>query len=348
MPTTWFCILASMLTTYAVLDGFDFGAGVVHLFVARTDAERQHVLAAIGPLWDGNEVWLIASGGVFVFAFPQAYAAAFGGLYLALMMVLWLLVLRGIAVEFRSMVAHPLWRSAWDAVFAFSSTVMTVVLGVALGNVVRGLPLDATGYFHEDLFAGLHSAHMGAVDPFTALFGIFSLVVLAAHGSTFLAWKTSGPVEARSRVLARILWLAAAIFACVVTLLTALMAPAFFERSLERPQLWGLPAVGIASAAVAIRSLGRADARRGLHAFLASCAFIATMLLATAGALYPALLRSAIDDAFTLDVTHASSASGGLAVGLAILAPALSLAVVYFAYLFRAFRGKAETVDHHY
>ena len=152
MASTWYFLIAFMLTTYAVLDGFDFGAGILHLFVAKTDAERRAVLAAIGPVWDGNEVWLIASGGVLVFAFPRAYAVAFSGLYLPLMMVLWLLVLRGLAIEFRSKVDHPLWRAAFDGIFAFASTVMAVVLGVALGNLVRGVPVDETGWFSEDLF----------------------------------------------------------------------------------------------------------------------------------------------------------------------------------------------------
>ena len=123
MAATWYLLIAMMLITYAVLDGFDFGAGILHLFVAKTDAERREVLGAIGPVWDGNEVWLIASGGVLVFAFPRAYSAAFSGLYLPLMMVLWLLVLRGIAIEFRSKLDHPLWRAAFDAVFAFASIV---------------------------------------------------------------------------------------------------------------------------------------------------------------------------------------------------------------------------------
>ncbi len=168
MEAVWFWILAGMLTVYAVLDGFDFGAGIVYLAVAKTDEERRTVLGAIGPLWDGNEVWLLAAGGVLVFAFPLVYAAAFSGLYLALIIVLWLLLLRGISIEFRSKVANPLWRAGWDAVFAFASPAMAVVLGVAIGNLVRGVPLDATGYFHEDLFAGLGGAHGGAIDPFTS------------------------------------------------------------------------------------------------------------------------------------------------------------------------------------
>jgi cytochrome d ubiquinol oxidase subunit II len=343
MHAAWFAILALMLTTYTVLDGFDFGAGIVHLFVARSDEERRTVLSAIGPLWDGNEVWLIASGGAFVFAFPRAYAAAFSGLYLALMLVLWLLVLRGVAIEFRSKVDHPLWRTAWDGVFAFASAAMAVVLGVALGNVLRGVPLDASGYFHEDLFASKGAAHAGAIDPFTVVYGAFSLAALGAHGATFLAWKTEGEVRRRSRAAAPWLWGATLGLGVIETLFTAMAHPEFFRRVLERPWLWPLPLVAIAGVGVAIRSL-----RSGgeLRAFLGSCAFLASMLLATAGALYPTLLRSTLHEAYSLDAYNAASAERGLEVGLYLWAPAIALAIGYFGYLFRSFRGKVRGAEH--
>lgn len=344
MHAIWFAILAAMLTAYAVLDGFDFGAGIVHLFVARTDVERRTVLAAIGPLWDGNEVWLIASGGVLVFAFPRVYAAAFSGLYLALMVVLWLLVLRGIAIEFRSKVEHPLWRAAWDTTFAGSSAAMAIVLGVALANVVRGVPLGASGYFQQDLFSGMRSPHPGAVDPYTAAFGVFALAALAAHGATFLTWKSAGDLAARSRSAARRLWVATLVLLAAVVGLTAWVDVPFFHRVLARPGLWPLPPVAAAAAVFARRELG---AGRELRAFLASCAFLATMLVATAGALYPVLLQSTLGDAFTLDVDNAASARAGLGIGLAIWAPAIGLAIGYFVYIFRAFRGKADASAHY-
>src|SRR5258706_1900718 len=147
MEAVWYLIVSAMLSAWAVLDGFDFGLGIVHRVVARTDDERGRALAAIGPVWDGNEVWLVAVGGVFVFAFPRAYAVALSGMYLPLLMVLWLLVFRGIAIELRGQIAHPLWRAGWDGMFALSSTVMAFVAGVALGNVVRGVPIAAPGRF---------------------------------------------------------------------------------------------------------------------------------------------------------------------------------------------------------
>ncbi|MBI5434426.1 MAG: cytochrome d ubiquinol oxidase subunit II, partial [Planctomycetes bacterium] len=147
MEAIWFALAALMLAAYVVLDGFDFGAGALHLFVARSDRERRQVLAAIGPFWDGNEVWLLAGGGVLFLAFPKVLASGLSGFYLAIFLLLWTLILRGISIEFRSHVADPLWREFWDATFGLASTLAPIVLGAALGNVVRGVPLSADGWF---------------------------------------------------------------------------------------------------------------------------------------------------------------------------------------------------------
>ena len=339
MEATWYFLLAGMLVVYVVLDGFDFGVGVLHLFVARTDAERRQVLAAIGPVWDGNEVWLIAAGGTFVFAFPLAYAVAFSGLYLALMLVLWLLVLRGIAIEFRSRLDSPLWASFWDAVFAGASTLMAIVLGVALGNVVRGVPIDASGTFEEELFTNLsaRSRLSGAIDWYTGMIGIFALVALAGHGATYLNWKTTGEVQARSRAAAMRLWILGAILAVAVTVATGYAQPRYFAHLGARPWLWipvVLAAVSLAVFFVSVRH------GRDLVAFLASSAFFVWMLLATAGALYPTLLRSTIDAAYDIDAHNAASGRHGLLLGLVWWVPALLLALGYFTYLFQSFRGK--------
>jgi cytochrome d ubiquinol oxidase subunit II len=350
MQSAWFFLVAGMLVTYAVLDGFDFGAGIAHLFVAKTDSERRQVLGAIGPFWDGNEVWLIAAGGVLVFAFPRAYAAAFGGLYLPLMMVLWLLVLRGVAIEFRSKLAHPLWRAGFDGVFAFASAVMAIVLGVALGNVIRGVPIDATGWFHEDLFTDLSAssrgggARLGAIDLYTALVGAFALVLLGAHGATYLVWKTSGAVNARATKLASRLWPAALVLAAAVTASTAAWQPEHLASFAARPWLWPLPLAAVAAGAVAVRALRR---REELRAFGASCTFLATLLVVTAGTLYPTILRSTVDPRFSLDAFNASSARATLAIGLAVWIPAVVLSALYFTYLYRSFRGKVTLDDEH-
>ena len=155
METLWFWLLALMLTVYVVLDGFDLGSGIVHLFVARTEQERQAVLASIGPLWDGNEVWLIAAGGTLFFAFPTLYASSFMGFYLPLIIVLWLLMFRGLSIELRNHVTAEVWKPLWDFAFAVSSGLLTIFLGTALGNVVRGVPLDAEHEFFLPLWTDL-------------------------------------------------------------------------------------------------------------------------------------------------------------------------------------------------
>src|SRR5260221_1441283 len=179
MQTLWFILVAFMLTMYVLLDGFDLGAGVIHLVIARTDEERRVILRAIGPVWDGNEVWLIAAGGTLFFTFPVLYAASFSGFYLPLMIVLWLLMLRGISIELRTHSDAPLWKPLWDTVFGISSALLALVFGVALGNVVRGVPLNAEGYFFVPLWTNLKvGANAGAIDWYTLMVGITSLLAL--------------------------------------------------------------------------------------------------------------------------------------------------------------------------
>src|SRR5882672_181898 len=175
MNTLWFGIVAVMFAIFAVLDGFDIGVGIVHLVVGRTDAERLILLRSIGPVWDGNEVWLLAGGGTLFFAFPAAYAAGFSGFYLPLMMVLWLLILRGISVEFRNHIESPVWTPFWDVTFAGSSLLLALFFGAALGNVMRGVPLDANGTFFLPLWTSFRiETDAGILDWFTITLGIAS------------------------------------------------------------------------------------------------------------------------------------------------------------------------------
>jgi cytochrome d ubiquinol oxidase subunit II len=338
METVWFMLIAAMLAIYVVLDGFDFGAGILHLFVARTDAERRTVLAAIGPVWDGNEVWLLASGGTLVFAFPKVYAAGFSGFYLPLMIVLWLLILRGISIEFRSQEKNPLWRSFWDGVFWLSSTLMAIVLGAALGNVIRGVPLDATGFFTGPLFTNfLPGLRPGVLDWYTVLVGLFTLCVLAAHGAVYLVWKTTGDVHARSQALAGKLWIGVIVLGILATIGTAVVQPALYPALLARPLTW-LLALGVVGGLVEVFVWLRQG--RELYAFLASAVFIVCMLAATAAGIYPNMLVSTLDSRYNLTVFNAATGATALQVGLTWWIPALLLAIFYFTLLFRSFRGK--------
>src|SRR5579871_5945001 len=184
MGFIWFWIVAIMLVAYVVLDGFDLGVGILHPFLARTEQERQLMLRSIGPVWDGNEVWLLAGGGTLYFAFPALYASSFSGFYLALMIVLWLLILRGISIEIRNHIDSRLWKPFWDIVFGAASAILALVFGVALGNVVRGVPIDSSGYFFIPLWTNfLPGNDVGIVDTYTLLVGLTAFTTLAVHGS---------------------------------------------------------------------------------------------------------------------------------------------------------------------
>src|SRR6202167_3777736 len=207
MATIWFMIVAVMVAIYVLLDGFDLGAGAVHLFIARTDEERRMVIRAIGPVWDVNEVWLLAAAGTLYFAFPLLYASSFSGFYLPLMMVLWLLMLRGISIELRTHMDNPVWVGFFDLVFCGSSALLAIFFGAALGNVVRGVPLGADGYFFEPLWTNFRvGANTGILDWYTVLTGVIALVTLTAHGSLYVAVKTDGELNQRTRGIALRAW----------------------------------------------------------------------------------------------------------------------------------------------
>ncbi len=341
MEAVWYALLALMLTVYVVLDGFDFGAGIAHLLIAKNDGERRTILAAIGPIWDGNEVWLIGSGGVLVFAFPHAYAAAFSGFYLPLMIVLWLLIVRGLSIEFRGQWPNPLWHAFFDVSFAGASTLLAFVLGVSFANVIRGVPVGSDGSFAAPLFGGRD----GALDGYTMTVGLFTVVVLGAHGAHWIAHKTEGELQLRARTLALRLWRATGILGVAVTIWTTRINGALFGQLVARPWAWPFPLVAAAGFIVAFVAHRRG---RDAAAFFGSTAFLAGLLVATAAALFPTILRSTVAGAY--DVTAYNGATGhhGLAVGLMWWIPALLLAIGYFTYLFRAFAGKVRHDDIHY
>jgi cytochrome bd ubiquinol oxidase subunit II len=338
MGTMWFVLVAFMLTAYAVLDGFDLGAGAIHLLVARTDGERRMLLRSIGPVWDGNEVWLLAAGGTLYFAFPPLYASSFSGFYLPLMMVLWLLMLRAIGIELRSHIGHAMWQSFYDAVFSASSLLLTIFFGAAIGNVVRGVPLNSEGYFFEPLWTTFTvTAQAGILDWYTVMIGLLSLVTLATQGAHFVAMKTAGDVNRRADRLAAI----------GANLLAALTPLSLAATIWIRPQVldnyrahaWGLLIPALVAASLVAMPLFRRRGREGA-AFLSSTAYITGMLAGAAFALYPTLLPASTDAALSLTVHNSKAGDYGLGVGLAWWAVGMALAVGYFVYLYRSFRGK--------
>jgi cytochrome d ubiquinol oxidase subunit II len=326
VPTVWFCFLALMITMYVVLDGFDLGVGALHLFLAKTPEEREEATAAIGPVWSGNEVWLIASGGVLFMAFPHAYAGAFSGLYFGLIIVLWLLVGRGLALELRHQIDHPLWESACDAVFCLASAALALVFGIALGNVVRGVPLRPDGYFSLPLF--------NILNWYALLIGVFGLVVLCGQGASFLAWRATDALGERARTAARRIAIADAV------LFAALIWPTYSVRHEMLTNLTDHPwrlifpalAIGALVAVFVMQSRGR-----WLAAFVSSSLFIVGLLTTMAAGLYPNLLPAHDNHPYGLTI-HNSAAGHHTLVTAAVWWPiGMLFAAVYFVFAYRMF-----------
>ncbi len=343
MQTLWFILVAFMLTTYVVLDGFDLGAGVIHLFVARDDLERRSILRAIGPVWDGNEVWLIAAGGTLFFAFPVLYASSFSGFYLPLIIVLWLLMLRGVSIELRSHIKNPLWATFWDATFFLGSALLAIFYGAALGNVIRGVPLDAHGIFFEALWTDFnpYSANPGILDWYTVLIGLLALVVLTAHGASYIAVKTEHELAMRARQVAQVAWLVTIVLVVLSTIATFSVQPAIIPDFVRRP--WGVIFPLIAF--VGLLGLGYFTFKQqDLRAFFSSCAFVAGMLASAAFGLYPKVLP-AVDAVNSLTIQNASASQYGQAVGLVWWCIGMVLAIIYFVLTYRLFWGKVQVTD---
>jgi cytochrome d ubiquinol oxidase subunit II len=334
----WFCLVAIMVAGYVVLDGFDLGAGIVHLFVARTEQDRQRVLRSIGPVWDGNEVWLVAGGGTLYFAFPALYAAAFSGFYLALMMVLWLLILRGISIELRSHIASPIWKPFWDLVFGGSSALLALLYGAALGNVVRGVPLDQSGFFFLPLWTNLQPGReAGIVDWYTLIVGGASFVALAIHGCYWVALKTTGDLQERSRAMASRIWWAVVAFTALITFFSFQLQPNLNTEFQVRPWGYIFPLLAVAGLAGMYVFGAR---RRDLSSFLCSCLYLVGMLTSATFGVFPYVLPSNAEPEAGLTVSNAAAAPYGLYVGLAWWIPGMLLAALYSVFAYRRFAGK--------
>jgi len=346
VETLWFVFVALMIAIYVLLDGFDLGAGAIHLVAARDDRERRKIIRAIGPVWDGNEVWLIAGGGTLFFAFPVLYASSFSGFYLPLIIVLWLLMLRGLSIELRGHIGDPMWASFWDAVFFLGSSLLAVFFGAALGNVVRGVPLDADGYFFQPLWTHFNpfSETPGILDPYTVLIGLLALATLIVHGANFIAVKTDGDLNARSRTISRRFTYATVVLTVLATAFTFWVSPWMLDSFNERPYGYVLPLVAIAGLIGMVLFNLRNDDRT---AFLSSGAYIIGMLTSTVFGVYPKVLP-AVDPANSLTIYNASASQYGMAVGLVWWSIGMVLAVVYFVVIYRLFRGKVSLEDEGY
>jgi len=335
METVWFWLVAILVAGYVLLDGFDLGAGALHLFLAKTDDERAQILSSIGPFWDGNEVWLLAGGGTLYFAFPALYASAFSGFYLPLMVVLWLLILRGIAIESRHLLHNAVWLPFWDTVFCGASALLAIFLGAALGNVVRGVPLDKDGSFFLPFWTDFQvSANPGILDWYTILVAVLALTTLLQHGALWIAYRTHEPIESRARAAARKLWFAVVALTPLVTVASVTVRPGLFNNFSSYPIGLLFPFLALAGLAHTYR------AKSPITGFLGSCAFITGMLTSVVFSVYPSVLPALDNPGLT--VHNAAAPLYGLQIGLVWWIPAFLLACGYSAFVYRRFSGKVD------
>ena len=336
LNSIWFVVLAFMLAGYAVLDGFDLGVGTLHLILGRTTRERDRLIDAIGPVWNGNEVWLLAAAGSMVAAFPHVYASSFSGFYLALMLVLWLLLLRGLGIEFRHQVDHDLWRHAWDVTFSVASALLALLFGVALGNVLRGVPLDEAGEFRGTFELMLN--------PFALLGGILSVSVLSMHGAAWTALKTDGDLQRRARRWASALWWSSILLLAAVVAASFAVRPDFTRNFVVHPWLLVIPLFTVGSVAAIKYYQGR---REDTRAFFAGAAMIAGVIASVASGLYPALLPALPGSPHPgLDIYNSASPEKSLRIALWVYLFGMTLVSVYLVYVYRVWRGKVTATYH--
>jgi cytochrome d ubiquinol oxidase subunit II len=332
----WFVLIAVLLIGYAVLDGFDLGVGVWHLFL-RGDAERRASLAAIGPLWDGNEVWLLTGGGALFAAFPHVYATVFSGFYLALMLLLFALIFRAVSVEFRGKEESPRWRNGWSIAFALGSIIPALLFGVALGNLMRGLPLDASRNFT--------GTFLSLLNPYALLIGLTGLAIFAVHGARFLAVKLEGEVAQRARKWASIAGTAFWLLLLISVIATVRTQPLLMQNYNAYLALWLLP-LGIA--VFGFLSMLSDMKNRYTAAFVYWALTIVMTLASVATALFPRMVPALNDPALSLTVYNASSSQLTLTVMLVLALIGMPLVIGYTVWAYRAFSGKVSLEDAEY
>ena len=338
MGALWFWIVAVMLAVYVVLDGFDLGVGILFPFVARTEAERRDAIRSIGPVWDGNEVWLLAAGGTLFFAFPLVYASSFSGFYMPLMIVLWLIIGRGLAVELRMHFDDLLWRTFFDGLLVASSSLLAIFFGAALANVIRGVSLGPDNYFYLPLWTNWRTGpNPGILDWYTVIGGVMALLALALHGALYLTLKTEGDLRRRSRIAAGRLWPIVTVVTLLALPATVIARPDSLHNYVHHPVAFIFP-IGVAVSLIYLVLCLRNHSE--LPAFLASCGYLISMLCGAAAGLFPVLLPSTNPDVPSIDITEAISSPHTLRVGLVWWTIGTLLAIMYFSTVYWLFRGK--------
>lgn len=330
LNTTWFVLVGVLFTGYAILDGFDFGVGMLHLFT-KTDEERRLMINSIGPVWDGNEVWLVTGGGALFAAFPDVYATVFSGFYIPLYLLLACLIFRAISIEFRSKEPWLWWRRWWDRAFGVSSFVAALLIGVALGNIIWGIPLGADKEFQGTFFGILH--------PYALLVGITTVALFVMHGSIYVVMKTEGPLHEKIRGWIRNTMIFFIITYALLTVVTLLYVPHMTERIKAHPAWFLLPLINMMAIANIPREIYW---RRDMRAFISSAVVIATLMALCAVGIFPNLVASRPFIEHSLTVWNASSSQKTLRIMLTIAAIGMPIVICYTLSIYWIFRGKVK------
>jgi cytochrome d ubiquinol oxidase subunit II len=343
MIATWYFIVSFILIIYVALDGRNFGAGMLHWLVAKTPEERRQVVAAIGPLWTWHEVWLVGFGGTLVAVFPRLMASAFAGYYLALFLILWGLILRGVSLEVGGHINDRLWQGFWDFVFVFSNFLLAILFGAAAGNLARGVPLDADGNFSMAFFTNFGvRGYVGLLDWYTISIAIFAAVILAAHGGTYLMLKTEGPVHDRSATWAKYLWAAAAPLFLAISIESWVVRPDLPGHAIHNPFCWLGLLVVIVSTIMLISGL---STRQEMRAFVGSNFLLVGLLATGAAVIFPVMLYSTLASENSLTAYAVASSHRALLLASVWWPAGFALATTCFVFVSRRYTGKVR-IEH--
>ncbi len=328
LNTIWFLLIGVLFTGYAILDGFDLGVGALHLFT-KADTDRRIMINSIGPVWDGNEVWLVTGGGALFAAFPDVYATSFSGFYLAMMLLLVGLIFRAVAIDFRSKQPMRWWRQMWDVSFSISSIVSSLLIGVALGNIAWGVPIDEHGEF-----AG---TFLGLLHPYALMVGVTTVALFMMHGAIYVVMKTEGELQNRIRSWINNTIIFFIICYAATTMATLLYVPHMTDNFRDHPVLFLLPLLNMLAIANIPREIHH---KREFRAFLSSCASVAALLALFGVGMYPDLIFSNPNPANSLTVYNSASSEKTLKIMLTIALLGMPMVVAYTASIYWIFRGK--------
>lgn len=355
MELFWYIILVSMIAVYVILDGYDFGAGIIHLFFAKTEKDKKAITNAIGPFWDANEVWLIAVGGILFFAFPTLYASSFSGFYLPLIIILWLLIFRAIGLELRGQIHHKMWEGIWDKAFGISSLLLALFFGVALGNVVRGVNLGnvvdgvstyEAHYFFLPLwnpsFSPL-SEQLGIIDWFTLLLGVIGVVALTIHGANWIIFKTNSDINDKLKNVILILNFVLLGLVIISILIWHIIEPKPFRNYFHIAGLWIFPIIMF----IGLFGLFRIKSlKKDWTGFVFSSMFLFGGLTSTVASIFPKVLPSTNHVNPDLTLYNVAADEYGLSVGVYWFAIAIVLVAIYMTIQYRVFKGKMDDVGY--